>query len=62
VALPGRIGLVFVVLAAVFLVAALRAGHEPGTRSAARKAWMRVAIVFAIVGLGLQLVPVLVAP
>ena len=60
--MPGRIGLVFVVLAAVFLVAALRAGREPGTRSAARKAWMRVAIVFAIVGLGLQLVPVLVAP
>jgi hypothetical protein len=60
VASPGRIGLIFVVLAAIFLVAALRAARQSGTPSPARRAWRRVAIVFAIVGLGLQVVQILV--
>jgi hypothetical protein len=45
----------------IFLVAALRAAPAAdGTRSLARRAWLRIAIIFAVVGMALQVVPVLV--
>jgi hypothetical protein len=42
----------------IFLVVALRASD--GTRSLARRAWLRIAIIFAVVGVVLQVVPFLV--
>jgi len=57
--LTAGIGLVFVGLAGIFLVAALRAARA---RSPARRAWYRIAIIFALVGLSLQVLPLLVRP
>ena len=52
-----RIGIFFLALAAVFLLAAsrdhLRTGAAP---SMARRTWLRVAIIFAMVGISLQFV------
>jgi hypothetical protein len=51
-----RTGLILLLLAALFLGAALRdARRSDGGRSAARQTWMRVGLIFAAVGLGLQL-------
>jgi hypothetical protein len=53
---PGHVGAVFIGLSVVFLAAAVRdrlrkeAGPSP-----ARTTWLRIAIIFAAVGIGLQL-------
>ena len=55
------IGLFFIALAAIFLAAALRDQARPkDQRSGGRRTWVRIAIIFAIVGIGLQLVHLLV--
>jgi multisubunit Na+/H+ antiporter MnhB subunit len=52
---PARIGLLFLALAVIFLVAVFRDyRRSEGKPSPARRTWLRVAIIFAIVGLGLQ--------
>ena len=57
-ALPARIGLLFLALAAIFLTATLRdylrAEGQPSSR---RRTWLRVAIIFIIVGVSLQFLP-----
>ena len=55
-----RIGLLFCGLAAIFLAVALRDYlRAEGKRSLARRTWVRIAIIFAVVGIGLQLVSLL---
>jgi hypothetical protein len=50
-----RIGLLFFGLAAIFLAAALRSHLKAeGSQSLARRTWVRIAIIFAVVGMGLQ--------
>ena len=52
-----RIGILFLALAVVFLAAAFRDYLRTGaTPSSARRTWLRVAIIFAMVGMGLQFV------
>ncbi len=52
---PARIGVLFLALAMIFLAAALRDyRRSEGKSSPARRTWLRVAIIFAIVGLSLQ--------
>ena len=52
---PARIGVLFLALAVIFLGAALRDYlRTEGKVSPARRAWLRVAIIFAMVGFGLQ--------
>lgn len=56
---PARIGVFFLALAVVFLAAAFRDYQRTdGRPSLARQTWLRIAIIFALVGLGLQLVHV----
>jgi len=51
------VGLLFLALAAVFLIAAVRHGIRPEDgRSPAGKTWLRIAVIFGLVGVGLQLV------
>jgi H+/Cl- antiporter ClcA len=60
---PACVGLLFFGLAAIFLAAALRDYlSAEGKRSLARRTWVRIAIIFAVVGIGLQLVPVFLGP
>jgi hypothetical protein len=56
---PVGIGVLFLALAAIFLVTALRAGKGPGDPSPARTARLRIAVVFAAVGAVLELVHLL---
>ena len=57
---PARIGLLFLGLAAIFLAAALRDYLRAESKhSLARRTWVRVAVIFAVVGIGLQLVSLL---
>jgi len=51
------IGLLFLGLAVIFLAAALRDYLRAERKlSPARQTWLRVALIFAVVGIGLQLV------
>jgi hypothetical protein len=57
VAPAATIGLIFLALAAIFLVAALRHYvRADGMGSPARRTWLRIAVIFAVVGVGLQLI------
>lgn len=48
------VGIVFLVLSLIYFLLALREGMKPeGTGSPARRAWMRVALIFACVGAAL---------
>jgi hypothetical protein len=59
--LPGRIGLLFLALALLFLGLAVRDHLRAQPRSPlARRTWIRVAIIFAIVGVALQFLYILV--
>jgi len=54
---PASIGLIFVALAVVFVGIALRDYlREEGKLSIARKTWLRIAFIFAGVGIGLLFV------
>ena len=58
-----RIGLLFFGLAAVFLAAALRDHlRAEGSHSLARRTWVRIAIIFAVVGMGLQFIHLFLGP
>jgi hypothetical protein len=54
---PATIGLLFLGLALVFLVVTIRDYRRTGGGpSPARRAWLRIAIIFGLVGAMLQLV------
>ncbi len=54
------IGLLFLGLAVIFVTAALRDYlRAEGKHSLARRTWVRIAIIFAVVGIGLQLASLL---
>ncbi len=60
---PACVGLLFFGLAAIFLAAALRDYlRAEGERSWPGGPGVRIAIVSAVVGIGLQLVPVFLGP
>lgn len=59
-ALSARIGLLFLALSVIFLAATWRDSiRTKGRSSPRRRTWSRVAVIFAIIGLGLQLLPTL---
>ena len=57
---PPHVGLLFLAIALIFLGAAFH-NYQTTERkhSATRQTWLRIAIVFAIVGIGLQLLHLL---
>ncbi len=56
-----NLGIVFEALAAIFVALALRDFlNAEGKLTPARRTWLRIAIIFACVGIGLYLVQVLV--
>ena len=58
-----RIGLLFFGLAVIFLAAALRDHlRAEGSRSLARRTWVRIAIIFAVVGICLQFIRLFLGP
>ena len=63
---PASIGVLFLALALIFIAAAFRAFRNylraEGKPSPARQTWLRVAVIFAIVGIGLQLVHLFLDP
>lgn len=56
---PSSIGIVFVAIAVIFLSVAFRDYlKEEGKATIARKIWIRMAIIFAAVGIGLFFVQI----
>lgn len=54
---PGPIGIIFVALAVVFVGLTLRdALKSSGKLNIARKVWIRIALIFTAVGIGLNVI------